>query len=203
MGLQSSVEATFKGRTASGKARLETDTLEFRSDAFKVSVPVKGIKKVVARDGTLTIASPVGTVILDLGAAAEKWAAKLQNPRSRLEKIGVKPDWKVSVIGAVERDFLDELSQAARAVSVGRALKHSDAVFVAATKEADLRQLSALKSSILPTGAIWVIRPKGRPEISECAVMVVGKAAGLVDVKVVSFSPTHTAEKFVIPRKDR
>ena len=50
-----------------------------------------------------------------------------------------------------------------------------------------------------PNGALWVIRPKGRPEISERAVMDAGKAAGLVDVKVVSFSETHTAEKFVIP----
>jgi hypothetical protein len=48
-------------------------------------------------------------------------------------------------------------------------------------------------------GAIWIIRPKGRPEISERATMAAGKAAGLVDVKVVGFSPTHTAEKFVIP----
>ena len=52
-------------------------------------------------------------------------------------------------------------------------------------------------------GALWVIRPKGRPEISEKAVMAAGKAAGLVDVKVVSFSPTHTAEKFVIPLSQR
>lgn len=29
--------------------------------------------------------------------------------------------------------------------------------------------------------------------------MAAGKAAGLVDVKVVSFSATHTAETFVIP----
>jgi hypothetical protein len=50
---------------------------------------------------------------------------------------------------------------------------------------------------------VWVIRPKGRPDISERAVMAAGKAAGLVDVKVVSFSPTHTAEKFVIPVKAR
>jgi hypothetical protein len=33
--------------------------------------------------------------------------------------------------------------------------------------------------------------------------MTAGKRAGLVDVKVVSFSATHTAEKFVIPRADR
>jgi hypothetical protein len=33
--------------------------------------------------------------------------------------------------------------------------------------------------------------------------MTAGKLAGLVDVKVVSFSATHTAEKFVIPRRAR
>jgi hypothetical protein len=33
--------------------------------------------------------------------------------------------------------------------------------------------------------------------------MRAGKAAGLVDVKVVSFSATHTAEKFVIPVRAR
>ncbi len=31
------------------------------------------------------------------------------------------------------------------------------------------------------------------------AVMRAGRAAGLVDVKVVGFSATHTAQKFVIP----
>jgi hypothetical protein len=52
-------------------------------------------------------------------------------------------------------------------------------------------------------GALWTIRPKGRKEISEAAVMAAGRAAGLVDVKVVSCSPTHTAEKFVIPLRKR
>jgi hypothetical protein len=33
--------------------------------------------------------------------------------------------------------------------------------------------------------------------------MAAGKAAGLVDVKVVRFSETHTAEKFVIPKSRR
>ena len=60
-------------------------------------------------------------------------------------------------------------------------------------------RLEKLKASLKPDGALWIIRPKGRPEISERATMAAGKAAGLVDVKVVGFSPTHTAEKFVIP----
>ena len=50
-----------------------------------------------------------------------------------------------------------------------------------------------------PDGAIWVVRPKGRQEITEQDTMAAGKAAGLVDVKVVGFSETHTAEKFVVP----
>jgi hypothetical protein len=33
--------------------------------------------------------------------------------------------------------------------------------------------------------------------------MDAGKTAGLVDVKVVGFSSTHSALKFVIPVKDR
>src|SRR6478672_3365955 len=50
---------------------------------------------------------------------------------------------------------------------------------------------------------LWIVRPKGRAGISERAVMAAGKAAGLVDVKVVSFSATHTAQKFAIPRSKR
>ncbi len=44
-----------------------------------------------------------------------------------------------------------------------------------------------------------MIRPKGTPEIKDVDVIAAGKAAGLVDGKVASFSATHTAEKLVIP----
>ena len=47
-------------------------------------------------------------------------------------------------------------------------------------------------------GALWVVRPKGaKTEVTEGATQQAGLEAGLVDVKVVSFSDTHTAEKFV------
>ena len=67
----------------------------------------------------------------------------------------------------------------------------------------ELARLEKLKASLKPNGALWIIRPKGRPEISERATMAAGKAAGLVDVKVVRFTETHTAEKFVIPVRSR
>ena len=113
--------------------------------------------------------------------------------------LGVKPEWRASAIGVDDRAFLEELEGAVGQLSVGRILKGADAIFFGATKEAELTRLPRLKASLKPNGALWVVRPKGRPEISERAVMAAGKAAGLVDVKVVSFSPTHTAEKFVIP----
>ena len=131
------------------------------------------------------------------------WADKIQHPPSRLQKIGVKPEWRASAIGVADAAFLEELAAAIAQLSIGRALKNSDAIFFGATTAAELARLVTLKASLKPNGALWIIRPKGRPDISEQATMAAGKAAGLVDVKVVGFSPTHTAEKFVIPVKNR
>jgi hypothetical protein len=67
-------------------------------------------------------------------------------------------------------------------------------------RPADLRRLVAVQHALARDGAIWVVRPKGRGiAVTERDAIEAGKAAGLVDVKVVAFSETHTAEKFVIP----
>ena len=50
---------------------------------------------------------------------------------------------------------------------------------------------------------LWIVYPKGRKEITERQVLDAGRAAGLVDVKVVSFSASHTALKFVRPKAKR
>jgi hypothetical protein len=78
-----------------------------------------------------------------------------------------------------------------------------DLVFYPAERRAALDRLSRLRLAIKPDGAIWVVRPKGRQAITESDVRAAGKRADLVDVKVVSFSDTHTAEKFVIPVSKR
>jgi hypothetical protein len=203
MGAEALCTATFKGRTVDGKARLETDVLEFRGPDFRLSIRFNEMTTITARGGRLTIKSPAGTASFKLGAASAKWAAKIQHPPSRLSKLGVKPTWRASAIGVEDQAFLKELEGAVTLLSIGRVLKGSNAIFFGASKEAELARLDKLKAALQPDGALWIIRPKGRPEISERAVMSAGKAAGLVDVKVVSFSPTHTAEKFVIPRAAR
>ena len=203
MGQEATCKTTFKGRTASGKARLEADVLQFRAPGLELTIPFKEIRKVTARGETLAITFPGGTASFGLGIAAAKWANKILHPPSRLDKLGVKPDWRASAIGVSDEVFLAELEQSVAHLFIGRVAKPSDAIFFGARKAAELVRLEKLKAGLKPNGAIWVVRPKGRPEIGEYAVMAAGKAAGLVDVKVVSFSATHTAEKFVIPVANR
>jgi hypothetical protein len=123
--------------------------------------------------------------------------------KPRLAKLGVKPEWRVAAIGIDEAAFLAELEAAVSVLSIGKVINDCDAIFFGVTNESQLPRLAKLKHSIKPNGAIWVVRPKGRPEISEASVMAGGKLAGLVDVKVVAFSVSHTAEKFVIPLASR
>ncbi len=154
--------------------------------------------------GTLIVTFGTRTADFAIGAAAEKWAKRITNPPSRLDKLGVKPGMAVAVLGVSDPTFANEL--AARTTTKARATLPRDArtldmIFYGASHRdaLALERLTPLIAAIKPDGAIWIVRPKGRPEITEAETMAAGKRAGLVDVKVVSFSDTLTGEKFVIP----
>jgi hypothetical protein len=176
--------------------------LQFRAAKLKLDIPLASVTKIAAADGTLAVTCPDGTLRLAIGGAAERWAERIRHPPSRLDKIGAKPDWHAVVIDVDDESFLSELKARVARATIGSAAR-ADAIFVGAAAASDLAKLGTLKVALKPNGALWVIRPKGRPEISEATVMRAGKAAGLVDVKIVRFSATHTAEKFVIPVADR
>ena len=203
MGAEQTCAVTFNGKTFTARARLETAVLQIRGADLKLDVPFSAMKQVRWRNGALTISYEGARLSLALAGAAEKWAGRILHPPSRLEKIGARPEWRAVVLGDVEHDFIEELRDAIATVSVGRMVKEVDAVFVGVSRRADFKRLAGMKASIKPAGAVWIIRPKGNTEATEGAVMAAGKAAGLVDVKVVGFSPTHSALKFVIPVKDR
>ncbi len=190
--------ATLGRARSEGKALLETDELIFRGD-FRAKVPYAQVTAVSARDGTLRVTWPDGTLVLQLGARADRWAERIRSPRSVLDKLGVAGEHTVSVLGVPDEEFLRRLRDRAKRVSVGRLLKRVDLIFYGAERKDALGRLSALAESMARDGAIWVIRPKGVKTITEADVMAAGKAAGLVDTKVVRFSDTHTAEKLVIP----
>jgi hypothetical protein len=119
-----------------------------------------------------------------------------------LDKLGVNPRARVSVIGVRDPDFLEELRRRGADVSTRRR-KDSDLVFVMVDRRDDLARLTSLEPSIQRAGAIWVVFPKGRKEVREVDVIAAGPSAGLVDNKVVRFSDTHTALRFAVPLSRR
>jgi hypothetical protein len=76
-------------------------------------------------------------------------------------------------------------------------------VFYGAEDRGDLKRVKAFAARLAPDGALWVVYPKGQKRITENDVITAGRAAGLKDVKVVGFSSTHTALKFVVPLASR
>jgi hypothetical protein len=51
--------------------------------------------------------------------------------------------------------------------------------------------------------ALWIVRSRGSSAITERETLAASLEAGLVDVKVVHFSETHSVAKFVFRLRDR
>jgi len=88
-------------------------------------------------------------------------------------------------------------------ISNGSVKKDSDFIFVLVEHRKDLDRLKSLQGSIRMNGAIWVVTPRGKPQIKQTDVITAARKADLVDRKVVRFSETHTALKLVIPLNRR
>lgn len=204
MGYDAACTLCFDGASSKGVARLEQKELVFRGDV-RLAIPLTEVRSATAENGALTVRFGNRMARLELGASAPKWAARISNPPSRLDKLGVKPGMRVRAAGVPDPSFVQELERRG-AVLVplrSRQSERLDLLFYPAADRGALAQLSKLKETIQPSGAIWIVRPKGSRAITESETMAAGKRAGLVDVKVVSFSETHTAEKFVIPVANR
>jgi hypothetical protein len=128
---------------------------------------------------------------------ATDWS--IRYPRPLLDKLGVRPAARVTVMRIEDQGFLQRLAERTTDVSP-RVRKNSDLILYGARAPKDLGRLAALRQTIKPAGAIWVVRAKGdKAAIRETDIIAAAKSQGLVDVKVVSFSETHSALKLVIP----
>ena len=204
MGLEATCTLRIGRKSWPGRAHLESEEVRFRGDGQRLAIPFRAITRVEARDGALTIAHAEGTAILTIGTAADRWAEKIRNPRSLLDKLGVKPGMRVVVLDVDDESFLDDLAGRTENVSRGKVAKNADLIFFGAESERALARLNTLRSSLVPNGAIWVVHRKGKAaSIRDVDVFAAAKTAGLVDNKVASFSATHTAEKLVIPISQR
>jgi len=198
MGNETACKLRHAGKTFYGKALLETSEILFRGET-RLKIPLPSILAINIRDGELHVRIKDGVAIFELGPQAEKWREKIANPKSLLDKFGVKSGDKSLLVGKFPNDFLANLRKHGAEIVSDDAAKDSPWIFLAADSLQDLRRVNSLAKSMRGAAALWVVYPKGQKAIAESDVRSSGLKAGLTDVKVVSFSPTHTALKFVIP----
>jgi len=203
MGNELKCRVRFGKQESEGKALLETSEILFRGD-FRLKIPFSSVKSVKAADGELRLQTPDGLAVFEVGTrTAEKWLEKILHPKSRIEKLGVKPGAKVSLSGEFDADFLREVGGLTKSMSNGKVSPDSECIFFAAKSKDDFVALSKIAKSMEGASALWIVYPKGQKHITENDVLAAGRKVGLKDVKVVGFSSTHTALKFVIPLSNR
>ncbi len=202
MGNEVKCTARFGKEASEGKALLETSEILFRG-GFRLKIPFASIKSAKAVDGELRLQTANGLAVFELGPAAEKWREKILHPKSRIEKLGVKAGAKVSMVGNFEAELFEELRDLETIVTKDKVAADSDAIFFAADSQKELSQVAKIAKSVKGAAALWIVYPKGQKSITENDVITAGRKTGLKDVKVVGFSATHTALKFVIPLDKR
>ena len=199
MGQRADCHAKLGSDSAKGVAELETDYVSFRSPMLKFKFTFADLKTVQVSGGALQLEYREGLASLELGAkAAARWADKILNPPSRLDKLGIKPQHTLLLDGAFEKSFLAEVKRNGMAD-----LKTCDFVMLAASTRDGLETVASIAKRMRRDAALWIVYPKGVEQIREGDVIAAGRAAGLKDVKVMRFSERDTALKFVVPLKER
>jgi hypothetical protein len=199
MGLEAECTVRVGRKASSGKALLESDALIFRGDAsFRVAFDA--MTGVSVEGDALLVKTPDLEARFELGAGvAERWLRLITEPKGLFEKLELLPDSRVAVVDVNDSLFLTALRERTASVAEGRVPEGAAVIFLGAETRDALRKLQLLRARLIDSGVLWIVRPKGSKAIAEGDVFEAARSAGLVDTKVVSFSKTHTAHKFVIP----
>ena len=186
-------------READSTVLLETDELIVRGDA-RIKIPRVSIERVAVRGGTLTVTAPQGVVAMTLGENAAKWMKKIQEPPKQLiDKLDVKPEAKVWLLGVDEKTLIGQLEERTSRLLRGPTATSVDVAFVGVESEKELDRIARAARAMIDSGAIWVVHRKGPSGVADTTIFAKAKALGLTYTKVARVSDTHTAEKLVRP----
>jgi hypothetical protein len=201
MGRTATCEVKVGSRLFKAPVELETDEIIVRGkEGFRLKF-AEIHESAEIEGGVLRVGDRKRTAELQLGAKeAGLWLEKIKNPPSRVDKLGIKAKTRVALIGELPEDLVEEVARVKATVVRGGLVA---CVLFAVQRPRDLGQLDVLKEWIAPAGAVWVIREKGSETIREQDVRAAAKEHKLVAVKVARISDRYTADKLVIPRKDR
>lgn len=184
---------------------IETDDFIVRG-AARIKIPRSSITGVATRGSTLTVTSAMATVALTLADAetAARWRQRLEAaPKPLVDKLDVKRDTKVWLLGVSDTALVEQISARTTNLSTGRSASSCDAVFAQIDTAPQLDRIARAAKAITPNGFIWAVHPKGKAEVADVAIFSAAKALGLTYTKVARVSDTLSAEKLVWPRASR
>ena len=192
MGKDAQVRAVFAEGEDVGRLQYEAPKLLFRGTTRRVfeGLALTGVR---AEAGDLVLADGSRFTLGEKAAAS--WADAILNPKSRLDKLGVKAGMRVAVLNVADETLAEEL--AARDAAPTADLTDLDLLFYAADSLVDLEALPKLVPALGEKGVLWIVSRKGKAAVlKDVEVMAAARAVGLVDSKVVGFSETLTALRF-------
>ena len=193
MGKEATVSAVFADGPDEGRLKYEPPTMVFKGRERR-AYDASALAGVRAEAADLVLADGTRFTLGEKQALA--WVGAILNPTSRLDKIGVKPGMRAAVMGVKDPELSAEL--AAKGASPVTELANLDLLFYAADSAEDLARVEALVPMLSEKGALWIVSHKGKAAtLKDVEVMAAAKAHGLVDNKVVAFSPTLTSLRFV------
>jgi hypothetical protein len=193
LGKEATVTAKLADGPDEGRLQYEPPKLVFKGRE-RHAWDAQALKGVLPEGTDLVLADGSRFALGEKQAAS--WAEAILNPKGRMDKIGVKPGMRAAVMGVKDPDLGAELA-AKGAVPVTE-LADLDLLFYAAESAAELERIGALVPMLAEKGALWIVSRKGKAAtVKDTEVMAAAKTHGLVDNKVVAFSGTHTALRFV------
>jgi hypothetical protein len=193
MGRETTATGTFAEGPDEGRLQHEGEKLVFRGAQRRAwsGAALSGIR---AEGGDLVL--PDGSRFALGQVQAARWAEAIANPKGRLDKIGVKPGMRTAILGVEDAALADEL--AVRHAAPQDDLEDLDILFYAADSAEELARIGDLVPALAEKGALWVVSRKGKAAtVKDIEVMAAAKSVGLVDNKVVGFSDSLTALRFV------
>jgi hypothetical protein len=193
MGKEATVTAVFADGADEGRLQYESPKLVFRGAQRRV-FEGEALKGVRAEGGDLVLADGSRFALGEKPAAG--WADVILNPKGRMDKIGAKAGMRAAVMGVTDETLSKELAE--KGTLPVTELANLDLLFYGADSAEALARIEGLVPLLSETGALWVVSRKGKAAtVKDVEVMAAARPHGLVDNKVVAFSPTHTSLRFV------
>ena len=123
--------------------------------------------------------------------------------RSLYDKLGVKPESRVALIGKHDEAFLQGLAATLVKAASTQLRTNYDIIFLRVDKPRDLTKIAGAANHLESNGRLWIFHPKGKGASPTDSDVRAAAGAGLVDNKITGYTDSHTATQYVIPVAQR